>query len=227
MTIKLAVFDFDGTLADSADWIISAVGGLAERHRFRAPDREEIERLRSLGTRQIIRSLGISRWRIPAIARDVRARAARDAHEIPVFPGTRAVLETLSRRGLRLAILSSNSEANVRAVLGAETASLISDYACGASLFGKPRLLRRLLRQTALSRLDAIYIGDETRDIEAARAVGVASAGVAWGYAEPALLRSCDPDFFFETMAELLDALDGAGGARRRPVPGDRLVASG
>lgn len=53
MAYRLALFDFDGVLADSAAWFIAQLPELAQRHRFRAPDASEIERLRKLPTGEI------------------------------------------------------------------------------------------------------------------------------------------------------------------------------
>ena len=58
-------------------------------------------------------------------------------------------------------------------------------------------------------RQHAILIGDEARDIAAARAAGIASAAVAWGYAEPDFLRSLAPTLFFERMDDIAPKLIG------------------
>ena len=56
----------------------------------------------------------------------------------------------------------------------------------------------------------AISIGDEVRDIEAARAAGIASGAVTWGYAAAEALRAHDPEMMFETMDEIVPRLIGA-----------------
>ena len=74
----LAIFDFDGTLANSGDWFLSIVDDLARRFRFRATPKDEVEMLRGLTSREVIRHLGISRWKLPAIARHVHALLRAD-----------------------------------------------------------------------------------------------------------------------------------------------------
>ena len=63
MTYRLVIFDFDGTLADSASWFVKALNDLAPRHGFRPVTAAEIEMLRGRGNREIIRYLKLARWR--------------------------------------------------------------------------------------------------------------------------------------------------------------------
>jgi phosphoglycolate phosphatase len=72
MTYRLVIFDFDGTLADSADWFVRNLNPMAERFGFRQADEAEIERLRRLPNREIIRRLGVPKGKLPRIARHMR-----------------------------------------------------------------------------------------------------------------------------------------------------------
>src|SRR5512147_2769126 len=147
----LVLFDFDGTLANSFPWFESVLNLLAERHRFRPPSPGELDVLRRGTALEAMRSLGIPRWRLPFIAAHFR-RLMHDARApIPLFAGTSGMLETLVEGGVLLAVVSSNSERNVRRILGTHNASLVGHFACGASLFGKARLFRRALRQTGVN----------------------------------------------------------------------------
>ena len=205
----LAIFDFDGTLANSGDWFLSIVEDLARRFRFRAARMDELEMLRGLSSREVIRHLGISRWKLPAIARHVHALLAEQIDQIAPFDGIDALLETLEAGGVRLAIVTSNSEANVRTVLTPATIARIELFECGASLFGKARLFRRVLRRSGLAPHQVIAIGDETRDITAARKAGVSAGAVLWGYANRAALTRLEPDVLFETPGDVKQLLLG------------------
>jgi phosphoglycolate phosphatase len=205
----LAIFDFDGTLANSGDWFLSIVEDLARRFRFRAAEMDEMEMLRGLSSREVIRHLGIPRWKLPAIARHVHALLAEQIDQIAPFDGIDALLETLEAGGVRLAIVTSNSEANVRTVLAPATTARIELFECGASLFGKARLFRRVLRRSGLAPHQVIAIGDETRDITAARKAGVSAGAVLWGYANRAALTRLEPDVLFETPGDVTQLLLG------------------
>ena len=83
----------------------------------------------------------------------------------------------------------------------------VADFDCSASVFGKARKFRRVLKRARLAPHDAIAIGDETRDIEAARAAGIACGAVTWGYAAEKALRDRQPDYVFERMEEIVERL--------------------
>jgi phosphoglycolate phosphatase len=199
----LAIFDFDGTLADSADWFFAAYDAVAARFGLRRASRAELEGMRALGTREIMRSLDVPMWKVPLIARHMRRRMAGEIGGITLFPGIADALVALHGRGVGLAIVSSNAEGNVRAVLGEELAGRVAFWGCGTALFGKAKKLRQAMRACGAAPGRTIAIGDETRDVEAARAVGIASGAVLWGYAAPAALVAAGPTLVLREVGEV------------------------
>jgi phosphoglycolate phosphatase len=205
----LVILDFDGVLADSAPWMLRNIGGICERHGLRRPEAAMVDRLRGLSNRQILRELRVPVWKLPAIARDMRAMVLAEAAAIPLFSGVATFLERLQAAGVRLAIVSSNSEAAVRQILGPGEAGRISRFCCGAALFGKARLFARVQRELGVAPGRVLCVGDETRDVEAARKAGFRSAAATWGYATPAALHAAGPDHLvdgFEALSELIIA---------------------
>ncbi|MGV3659126.1 MAG: HAD-IA family hydrolase [Prosthecobacter sp.] len=205
---KLAAFDFDGTLADSLPWFLGTLNQIADRHGFRNVSDGEIEMLRHRSSREIVQYLGIKPWRMPFLARDFRQRsaAAAAAGAIALFPGIADVLADLVAAGIIVAVVSSNGEDTIRRVLG-PSAAHVSHFACSASVFGKARHFRRLIRHTRIPPPSILSIGDEVRDIEAARSVGIATAAVTWGCAREDVLRGAAPDAVFHSVEELKGAL--------------------
>lgn len=205
--VRLVIFDFDGTLADSGEWFLTVIDQLAERFRFRRVDRDEIEMLRGRSSREVIRHLRIPAWKLPLISRHVRAMVARDSSMIRLFPDTPRLLQSLAERGIKLAIVTSNAEANVRKILGPENSAHISWWECGSGLWGKPRKFRRVIRRSGIAPRDVLAVGDETRDIEAAKRVGIRSAAVLWGYANGDALARFEPDLLLRDADAILDAV--------------------
>ena len=204
---KLAIFDFDGTLADSFPWFLSVFDEVADRFEFKRIQRHEIARVRGLGSRRILTHFGVSRWKLPRIAAHMRRLAARDARSIRLFPGADRLLKRLADRGITIAIVSSNSEENIRLVLGPRNAALVTYYGCGASLFGKRSKIRRVIRASRVDRGEVICIGDEIRDAEAAHAEKIAFGAVAWGYASLETLEAQKPEHVFEAIEDIAAAL--------------------
>lgn len=200
--ISLVIFDLDGTLADSFPWFLGVVNGVARDYGFRPIADDDIEPLRRAGTREILRRLEVPLWKLPAIGRRMRGLKHEQVASIPLFPGASDMLRALSDARLTLALVSSDNEENARRQLG-ESAAYFSHFACGASLFGKAAKFKSVLRGAAVMPAQVIAIGDEVRDIEAARAAGIACGAVTWGYAAPEALKALTPDMIFERMADI------------------------
>lgn len=206
MPYSLVIFDLDGTLVDSFPWFLRTINDVADRFGFRRVRDEDVEELRHASTREILSRLEVPAWKLPAIARHARRLKGEAAAEISLFAGAEAMLRTLAGNGVQLALVTSDSEANAREKLG-EAVALFSHFDCAASVFGKPAKFRRVMRRANVAPARAIAIGDELRDIEAARAVGIACGAVCWGYAAPAALRAHEPDVVFERIDDIVRML--------------------
>ena len=206
MRYKFVLFDFDGTLADSAEWFLRRINELADEFKFRRIEEADYEKMRSYSTEQIIEHMAMPRWRLPLLMRRMRQAAAEDSSAIQLFPGAMLMLRELTAAGICVGIVSSNDEANIRRVLRAQ-AEEISHYECGASLFGKASKLKRVIRRSGFDALETIYIGDELRDAVASRKAGIAFGAVAWGYTAIEALRREKPEMEFKEMSEIVGKL--------------------
>jgi phosphoglycolate phosphatase len=202
---RLAIFDFDGTLADSFTVFAESVNALAVRHRFRQVEQHEVHTLRQLGATEVLEELHLPLWRVPAVLSDFRKVMRQRIDEIQPFPGVIDALQTMAAQGhVKLALATSNSISNVKAVLGSSVLDCFAAVECGSSLFGKPHRLRRILATTQIDNAKAIYIGDEIRDAVAAQRVGVSFGAVAWGYTDPQALARVNPARIFYVPSDLL-----------------------
>ena len=208
MPYSLVIFDLDGTLADSFPWFQRNVNEVADRFGFRRVAAEDVEALRHASTREILDRLEVPLWKLPLIARHMRRLKAEQAADIPLFDGVDRMLSALAARGIPLALVSSDSEDNAREKLGTSAAQSKSENSA-ASIFGKPAKFRRVLKRAGVGAAQAIAIGDETRDIEAARAAGIACGAVTWGYAARQALIDRKPDLVFERVEDIAATLIG------------------
>jgi phosphoglycolate phosphatase len=207
---RTVVFDFDGTLADTLAVGLAACNAVAPEFGLRTVAPDEVPGLMQLSTRDALRSLGVPLHRLPTIVRRVRQQMRSRLPEVSLFAGIHDALAELHRAGLGLGVLTSNSRANVGACLGRHAVLPWFDFIHSSShLFGKHRALRRLLGGAGISEDRVVYVGDQDRDVEAARRCGVPVVAVGWGYQSAAQLRSQQPDCFAATPADLTRFLLG------------------
>lgn len=203
MTYDLAIFDFDGTLADSFPFFVGVHNQLAQQHGFARIAPADVDGLRHCSARELMRRVGLPRWKLPRVARSFMRLMHARRDEIALFDGIAATLLHLHERGLALAVVTSNSAANLRHVLGADLVARLQHVESGASIFGKRRRIARVLRATGVAPSRAIYVGDQLTDAEAAHAAGVAFGAVAWGYAAVEALAATDPEMLFRHVPDL------------------------
>src|SRR5262249_52018878 len=124
-----------------------------------------------------------------------------------LFDGVGQMLKRLADANIARALVTSNTESNVRAILGADNARLFQYYECGASLLGKASRYRRVLRKSGTRPSDAISIGDEIRDLEASQKEGISFGAVTWGYMVEEALHARSPTFVFHSLDEIAEQL--------------------
>jgi phosphoglycolate phosphatase len=205
MKYKLIIFDFDGTLADSFQWFARAINLAAAKFKIRQVAPNEFEMLRGLNAKAILKHLHVPFWKIPRLGNYMRTLMNQEIGQIHLFPGIEKMLQVLKKQGAVLGLVSSNSWENIQQVLGEENARLFAFPQCGVSIYGKSAQLRKILRASAIAPLSTIYIGDEIRDLEAARAVKINFGAVAWGYTHFEALQAAGPEKLFCHVNELLD----------------------
>jgi phosphoglycolate phosphatase len=209
MRYDLAIFDVDGTLADSFPFFLAAQREVARRHGFAEIGGHEVEVLRSLGPREVMRHVGMPRWKLPFVMRSFVRLMRHHPEPIVLFDGVGEALAHLESRGVSLAVVTSNSRDNVDRLLGQVHRRRMRHFECGASMFGKRRRLLRVLRAMDIPASRAIYVGDQRPDAEAAQAAGVDFGAVSWGYATRASLLALRPAAVFDSPRDL-HALAGA-----------------
>jgi phosphoglycolate phosphatase len=200
MKYRMAIFDFDGTLADSFPFFVRVINQLAEQHGFKKIDLDLVPTYRQHSARQLMELVGMPAWKLPFVVKSFTSLMRQNAANISLFEQIDDLLLHLANRDVTLAIVSSNSHENVSRILGPANTKLISQFECGVSIFGKPARLQKVLKKTGISCHEVIYIGDQVADLEAARKEQVAFGAVSWGYGTIESLREHLPDEEFDSV---------------------------
>jgi phosphoglycolate phosphatase len=204
---KLVIFDFDGTIADTFDAGVMILNKLAGEFGFRPLHAKDLERARDMRTHQLVRFLGIPARKMSRIARRGSEELHSCIHSIQPLPGMPEALRELQALGYSLGIVTSNTELNVQIFLRRHGLEVFDFIRCSSKLLGKARMIRSVIRRQHVRAADILFVGDETRDIEACKKVGIRIAAVTWGYNSRRSLVAMKPDFIFEDPKELVALL--------------------
>ena len=186
------IFDFDGTLADSMQLFIEAVNKSAARLHHGTIEPGDVGMLRGRHPRQVLRHLRISLLKLPLVMRAVRKEVSRGVARARPSADMAGTLRRLKKGGCSIGILTSNAEQGVREFLAGNGMDVFDFVYSGRSAFGKGRTLRAIAKRAGGR---VFYVGDEVRDIEAARKAGATMIAVAWGFNTAEALMRESPDY--------------------------------
>jgi len=201
---KYVVFDFDGTIADTLDLSLNIYNRIASDYNCRQVSQEDKDALRSKKPQELLKTYGISHLKLVSILLRIRKEITRQITETELAKGVDKSLKEIKNEGFSLGILTSNSRTNVLRFLEHHSLTCIMDFIySGNSIFGKDKVIRRMLHHEKIERDQIVYVGDETRDIEACKKAGIPVIAVSWGLNSREVLASLHPDHLAEDPEDL------------------------
>ena len=199
---KTIIFDFDGTLANTLSISHRVLNELSLKYKFRWVSEEELAQLKELPARQVLNSLGIPWYKVPFVISEGKKRVQKQISEIRLQDSYMQIIREIKAK-CKMGIVTSNSKKNVELFLHNNQLSDFDFIHGDSKIFGKDKALKRVIKNHKLSLNNTLLIGDEVRDILAARKVGIAVASVAWGYNTVEALKSHSPNYFAQTLDEM------------------------
>ncbi len=201
---RCILFDFDGTLADTFSTTVAVLQELAKTHGRKIGSKT----LRNLGFSTLFKQEKVPFIQIPRLLRTIHDGIQQEIQTIPLFPYWKPVLRKLAKT-YRLGIFTSNAKSNVETFLKKhELSSLFTFIYTDSSVFGKHIALRRLCKIYKLQPTEIVYVGDENRDIQAGRKLGITVIAVSWGYNSKCLLQKEKAEYIIQSPKELVEIID-------------------
>ena len=205
---RLLVFDWDGTLIDSAAAIVESLQTACTDIGLRRPEDERARHIIGLGLKDALhylvpeldeRDYGrlVERYRVHFLARD---------RETMLFAGIEAGLTALRGSGHLLAIATGKSRRGLERALD-QTGLRIHFTAsrCADEGFSKPHpgMLQAVMEELCIGGEETLMIGDTTHDLQMAANAGVRSLAVSYGaHPRDALVAAC-PEACVDSVDEL------------------------
>ena len=209
----LVVFDWDGTLMDSAAKIVSCMQSAARDEGVCPPEQKEIEEVIGLGLPQALEQL------FPGESAAVRSGlqkqysvhyAENDKTHTPFFPGVEECLVELESLGYLLAVATGKSRKGLNRVFkSTSVGKFFISSRCADETASKPD---PLMLNELMSELDCVpervlMVGDTEYDMEMARNAGVTPVAVSYGVHEIERLHAYQPRYCVDEISQLISHL--------------------
>ncbi|WP_066460448.1 HAD hydrolase-like protein [Sanguibacter suarezii] len=219
MTTSLALVDLDGTLTDSAPGIVASITSAFDALGIARPSAEDLRLVVGPPIQESAVSNGVPPERVEEFVAAYRvAFTGGGMLDNSVYPGIREALTALREAGVRLVVATSKPEVFARQILEHFELDGFFEAICGASLDGtrttKADVIAHALKTAATGEglppmSETVMVGDREHDILGARAHGIDTIAVTWGYAAPGEHDAAAPRAVVSTPAELVTALLG------------------
>jgi phosphoglycolate phosphatase len=215
MKYRLVVFDWDGTIIDSASTIVDCLREASRDLGVEVPDRERASHVIGLGLHDAMRFAvpALPAERYPQFVDAYRRHFLARKDSMQLFGGMRELIERLSRTHL-LAIATGKSRRGLDRDLDYHGLSAhFRASRCADETHPKPHpaMLLELMSELEVGRQGVLMIGDTSHDLEMARAAGVDAVGVTYGAHPEAGLRACAPLTCVSSTGELARWLTANG----------------
>ncbi len=209
---KAILFDLDGTLTDSGEGIINCAIVALEHFGLPIPPREEMRVFVGPPLSETFLSFGVKPEQTDEAIRVYRERyiPIGKFENIP-YPGIRELLEKLKAAGHKLYVATSKPETTSVEILEHFDLAKYFDRICGAALDlsrnSKEAVIAYLLEQNGRAD-NMVMVGDTKFDVIGAKAHGIPTIGVSWGYGEVADMIAAGADHIVDTTEQLFALLN-------------------
>ncbi len=184
---------------------------LSEKYGGRKINKEDIAYLSDLSIPDRLRALNVPLHKLPALIIEGKREYKKAAVGLQPVEGIRDILFELKDNGYSLGILSSNTTENIQRFLDFYDLTVFDFIHSATNLFGKHKAITNMARKFQIDRNQMLYVGDELRDIQACKKIGVKIVAVTWGFDSAPLLAAAKPDFLCHSPEAFADLLRAGG----------------
>lgn len=211
--IKFVIFDFDGTIADTLSFSFQKFLEMAKLLQIdNLSDKQIIKEIRSKSYQELLKGSFKKAWlKFPFVVnmiKNMQVELEKEMENIKFFPGIKKFLFDLKKAEYKLAIISSNRKENIDKFIKFNKLNVFDFVHGKTDLFGKAGYLEKFLKDFSLNESEVIYIGDEIRDVEACKKVGIKMIGVSWGLHTVEALKKNGVDYMVKKPEEILKIIN-------------------
>lgn len=199
------IFDFDGTLADTLAFTVNAATEINRSLHLLSDEKIDFEKFRSTDTVAFFNDLEIPAYKLFFFLYKYQRKQSKSIDKVKIFEELPEVLIELKKNDIGLGVATSNSTKNVKLFLNNNNIDTFDFIYSSIDYFHKNKIIEKAMKKYGMEKENVIYIGDEIRDVKAAKEAGIKVASVTWGYNFESVLSKYNPDFIINKPEELLN----------------------
>ncbi len=207
---KHIVFDFDGTLADSANVALKVYNDMADEYNYKKLTMDEYRNLSKLPINDRFKAIGVpyyKPWIILKLIKEAKGRYAKLLNSINLFDQIEEVLRELNKKGYIISIISTNSRENILNFLREKSLDFVNEVYSSKGLYGKVDVLKKYIKKHQIEKNDLLYVADELRDLKVCKKLNIDILSVSWGFDSYELLKEYSPTYLVSKVYDMLEVI--------------------
>ena len=204
---KTLIFDFDGTIADTFEHLIDIVDQYMGDFGVEIADKNLLQELRGMSANDVFKRFKIPKFIVPFVTMKIQNNMSKRIKQIQPFE---QVLNEISKikNDYNIGVLSTNSQKNLDTFLKVHNLQdLFKFVVAERNIFGKDKVLNKIITNNNLDKNNVLYIGDEVRDVVACNKVGIKVLSVSWGFNNTKILNEYNKHVL-EDQSKLTQTID-------------------
>ncbi|KQU24398.1 hypothetical protein ASG61_21025 [Bacillus sp. Leaf75] len=207
---KVLLLNFNGTIVDTKDLAINIYNKIADKQGYKTVSKDQVAEFRSLSIRERCKLLDVPIYKMPLVGISIKRQYQKYIPDLGPIPSIKEVLNNLKQKGYKLAFTTSNKQSETNQFLINNSLDIFTYEHYSFNPFTKSRDIASFLKKNNLLKENVIYIGDELRDIEAAKKNGLFCIAVSWGYDSKELLQKGNADYVVDQPEDIIGILSRA-----------------
>lgn len=207
---KHIIFDFDGTLADSAEVALKVYNDMAVEYKYKKLTMDEYRKLSKLPINDRFKAIGVpyyKPWIILKLIKEAKERYGKLLNSINLFDNIEEVLKELYNNGYTISIISTNSKENIVNFLKEKGLDFVNEVYSSKGLYGKVDVLKKYIKKHEVEKNEVLYVADELRDLKVCKKLKIDILSVSWGFDSYELLKDYNPTYLVSKVFDMLEVI--------------------
>lgn len=204
---KVILFNFNGTITNTKFLAIDMYNEIAEKQGYKKILEEDVSYLSALSIRNRCKVLNLPLYKMPLVGIAIKRRSQQYIPNLKPVSGMKETLRLLKQKGYKIGFTTSNNQVVMNEFLINNSINIFNYRHFSFSPLSKSKDISSFLKKYDLKKEDVVYVGDELRDIKAAKKNGLFCIAVSWGFDSVELLNTGRADKVITEPKEIVDVL--------------------